>query len=111
MLTGQDLIQEIMQVHDEMDEAVKDCREEGKQLANYERDYRQALALEMVSLRENYKTPVTIIADMARGNPQVSALKHKRDMAEALYYAAKESLQVKKRKHDMLKEIWGREGR
>jgi hypothetical protein len=62
-----------------------------KEFAEAERDYRKALAIEIVKLKSE-GTPVTIINDVARGN--MADLKYNRDVAEALYNSGKESLRA-----------------
>lgn len=62
-----------------------------KEQAEAEREYRRALALEIMKLKEE-KMSVTLIPDVARGN--TSELKFNRDLAEAKYTSARESLKA-----------------
>lgn len=62
-----------------------------KNMAEAEREYRQALAITIVELKEE-KTPTTLIPDIARG--KTADLKFKRDLAEAQYTAGRDSLKA-----------------
>ena len=56
-----------------------------------ERDYRQALAKEVVLLKDR-GNPVSLISDIARGN--LADLKFKRDMAEMKFVAGRDALRA-----------------
>lgn len=60
-----------------------------KEMADSEREYRRALQIEIVKLRTE-KVQATLIPDMARG--LTSDLKFNRDLAEARYKSARDSL-------------------
>lgn len=62
-----------------------------KKMAETERDYRRALREEIVILRAE-KVQATLIPDIARGN--TSELKFNRDLAEARYKSARDSLEA-----------------
>lgn len=81
--------QEIFKGSKRLDDATKEIFRLAKTAAETERDYRVALAKEMMRLRDE-KVPVTIINDVARGN--LSELKFKRDLAKETYTAARDSL-------------------
>jgi len=87
---------ELVQVNQEIYESTKRLREGSKNLfplarikAEAERDYRKALAIEIMRLRDEGR-PATLISDIARGN--LSDIKFKRDLAEIRYQAARDSL-------------------
>lgn len=61
----------------------------GKNYAAMERDYRKKLAIEIMKLRDA-KIPVSIIADVARGN--IADDLFKRDLAETEYKSCREML-------------------
>ena len=61
-----------------------------REKAESERDYRQALAREIMSLRQE-GVPVSIIGDLARGN--IAEEKFRRDLADAKYIAGREALE------------------
>lgn len=62
-----------------------------KDKAEKERTYRKALAIEILTLREN-KLAATLVSDVARGN--TADLKFERDLSEAKYVAARDSLEA-----------------
>lgn len=62
-----------------------------KEMAESERDYRKALQIEIIKLRDE-KVQATLIPDVARGI--TSELKFKRDLAEARYKSARDSLEA-----------------
>lgn len=70
-----------------IDNAPREIEKRAKEKAKTEYEYRQALAQEIIKLKQDY--PATLVSDIARGN--VSELKHKRDLADGLYKSAIES--------------------
>jgi hypothetical protein len=62
-----------------------------KEKAEKERDYRKALAVEIVKLKSGGMA-ATLIPDIARGN--TAELKFERDLAEAKYVAGRDSLEA-----------------
>lgn len=60
-----------------------------KRKAETEQAYRKALAMEIMKLRDD-KLPATLIPDIARGN--TADLKFERDLAEARWTSARDSL-------------------
>lgn len=73
-----------------------------KEKAEKERNYRRALALEILSLREE-KTPATLVPDIARG--ATAELKYQRDLADAKYTACRDSLDAIKQQINGLQSI------
>jgi hypothetical protein len=59
----------------------------GLNKAQTERDYRVALAQEMLKLKTE-KYPATLIIYMAKGNEMVADLRLQRDIAESAYFVA-----------------------
>jgi len=80
----QDLINELNLHRGNLNLAIKELKTRGQAKAKAERDYRVALAKEMLKLRAE-GTPVTIISDLCRGNEKIATLKMKRDIADSLY--------------------------
>lgn len=80
----QDLQVELNNLRKNLNEAIKTIRQRGKIKAIAERDYRIALAKEILLLRDS-GVPVTIISDICRGNVEVADLKVKRDIADSFY--------------------------
>ncbi|HZK00620.1 MAG TPA: hypothetical protein VFC79_11455 [Tissierellaceae bacterium] len=81
----QDLINELNHHRQSLNYAIKELGVRGQAKAEAERDYRIALAKEMLRLRAEEKTPVTIINDICRGKEDIARLKMERDIAESLY--------------------------
>ena len=80
----------------------------GKTKARAEYDYRCALAVKVLKLRDE-KVPVTIINDLARGDADVATLRLKRDIAEAELDACREIIMSSKKEVDVYREQMARE--
>jgi chorismate mutase len=85
------LTQMMMETSKRIDKATKEIFKMAREKAETEFEYRQALSKEIAKLKSE-NTPVTLIADMARGN--VADLKLKRDLADAMFKSAIESLRA-----------------
>ena len=103
-----DIWSEIQLRFDHLDYALKEVGGRGAVFAEAESNYRQALALRILELREE-GLPVTITPDVARGTEEIALLKKKRDCAEALYKAAAESINVNKLRIKILEAQMQRE--
>lgn len=82
--SGQDLYNLVQDQYLLLDICIKSLASKGKEKANSEMNYRIALRIEILKLRDD-KIPVTIISDMCRGNREVAKLKYDRDVTEVLY--------------------------
>lgn len=80
----QSLQVELNNLRNDLNKAIAIIRERGKNKAIAERDYRVAVAKEILILRDK-GIPVTIINDLVRGNGSIANLKLNRDIAETLY--------------------------
>lgn len=80
---------EIMNISKRIENGVDKLHQYGVAYANTERDYRKALAIEIVKLKDE-KMSVTLIPDIARGN--TSEQKFNRDLAEQEYKVARDML-------------------
>lgn len=87
----QDLVNELNLHRGNLNLAIKELKTRGQAKAEAERDYRVALAKEILELRTE-GTPVTIINDLCRGNEKIATLKMKRDIAETLYDSAMQAI-------------------
>lgn len=83
----QSLYHELTTLRNNLGQAITILKERGQDKALAERDYRVAMAKEMLMLRDK-GTPVTIINDLVRGKEEIAELKLKRDVAETLYETA-----------------------
>lgn len=95
MSEGYDLMLEQRALTAEMNQCLSAMKKTALELSQNEHDYRVALAKKILSERAN-GTPVTIISDVSRGDPEVAALKFARDTAEAKNKAASEAVNVYK---------------
>lgn len=86
-----DLVQEIGQKSRLLDTAIKELGKRGRAYAEAEKEYRIAMARKILEEREK-GTPVTIISDLCRGNPEIAKLRFDRDCAEVVYKSAMEAI-------------------
>lgn len=87
-----DLVSEIGQKSAMLDAAIKQLGVRGRAYAQAERDYRVAMRNKILAER-TAGTPVTIISDICRGDPEVARLRLERDIALTVYESAKEAIQ------------------
>lgn len=107
-MDGYELIQQLNQKSAMMDKALEATKDRAISSAKAETTYRTALAKAMLTEREK-GTPVTIISDICRGQEEIAALRQERDIAEALYKAAREAINVYKIQTNILREQVERE--
>lgn len=88
---AEDLIQEIGAKSALLDAAIKQLGIRGKAYAQAEHDYRVAMRKKILDERSK-GTPVTIISDLCRGDPEVAKLRLERDIALTIYESAKEAI-------------------
>jgi hypothetical protein len=86
-----DLVTEIMDKSRMLDVAISEMKRRGQKYAEAERDYRVALAKQMLTERDN-GMPVTIISDICKGKSEIAQLRFSRDCAEVLYKSAMEAI-------------------
>lgn len=80
----QDLLNELNRQRKTLDRAIAALVERGKEKSEAERDYRVALAKEIL-IQRDAGMPVTIINDVCRGNEKIADLKMQRDIADTMY--------------------------
>ena len=86
-----DIMQEMSTLRVMLDRAVTEAKERGQVLAKCEHDYRVAKAKYILQQRTE-GTPVTILADLAKGEEHVARLCMERDIAQTLYDSSKEAI-------------------
>lgn len=86
-----DLVNEIMDKSRMLDVAISELKRRGQKYAEAERDYRVALAKQMLLERDN-SMPVSIISDICKGKSEIATLRFNRDCAEVLYKSAMEAI-------------------
>ena len=89
------MIQEIGAKSALLDTAIRQLGIRGRAYAQAEHDYRVAMRKKILEERAN-GTPVTIISDLCRGDPDVAKLRIERDIALTVYESAKEAIQTYK---------------
>ena len=95
MDSGMDLILARRSARQSLIDCVSAMKNEGRKLAEAEKNYRVALCQKILTEREK-GTPVTIISDVCRGDPDVAELKFTRDLRESDYKVVQEKInQVK----------------
>lgn len=90
-----DLIQEMGAKVALLDKAITQLGVRGRTYAQAEQDYRIALSKKILAQRAE-GTPVTILSDVCRGDPEIAKLKLERDIAETVYKSAMEAIQAYK---------------
>ena len=86
-----DLINELDARQKQLDVAVKTLRKSGEEYASAYRDYRVALAKELLKLKDD-GFAITLAGDIARGKPEIARLKFEEISKEAIYKANQESI-------------------
>lgn len=86
-----DLLNYLRDLQKQLDISVKQLRKSGADYAEAYKNYRIALAQELVKLRER-NIPVTLCSDLARGNHEVAHKKFQEISTEAIYRANLESI-------------------
>jgi len=90
-----DLVQEMNTKVAELSTSIKLLSGYGKALAEAERDYKMEITKEVFILRDQ-KMPVTMINLIVYGQHNVAEKRFKRDVAEAMYNANQEHINVTK---------------
>ena len=91
-----ELFEEISIKNQELTQSIKMLRQNGIKLAEKERDYKIKLRQEALKLRSEKGMPVTLIAQIIYGVPEVAQLRFERDVAEAMYNANQEHINTTK---------------
>lgn len=109
-----DLYEQIQQLISELDIAVKRLRQSGTEFAQAEKDYKIKLRQEALKLRQEDNLPVTLIAQIIYGVPEVAELRFNRDVKNAVYQANLESINSTKLKlrilENQVQREWGQNG-
>jgi len=82
---------ELQSASSRLSKGSKELFQLAREFAEAERDYRRALAVEIVKLKSEGMS-VTLVPDIARGN--CAELKFQRDCAEAKYQSGRDSLKA-----------------
>lgn len=104
-----DLVEEMFKLNDELTASIKRLADNGKRLAEAERDYKITLREEALKLRVEKDMPVTLINQIIFGVPKVADLRFKRDIAETIYNTNQEHINCTKLKIRILESQISRE--
>ena len=91
-----DLYNDLQQKIKELNISIKKLRETGTEYAEAEKEYKITLRQEALKLRNEKNMPVTLIQQIVYGVPEVAEKRFKRDVAEAIYKANQEAINVLK---------------
>ena len=108
MKSGQELFADMQEKTALLDTALNQLGKRGRAYAEAEKDYKIALAKQILEERGN-GVPVTIISDICRGNREIARLRFERDVAEITYKSAMEAINVYKLEVNLLREQIDRE--
>lgn len=86
-----DLLNYLNELQDQLKVSVRQLRKSGEEYARAYKEYRIALAKQLVILKEK-NLPVTLCGDLARGNEEVADKKYEEIRTEAIYRANLESI-------------------
>ena len=109
-MSGQDLFLAMTDKTALLDKALEQLGRRGRAYAEAEQAYKIALRQEILKERDR-GTPVTIISDICRGEKEIARKRFERDVAEAVYKAALEAINVYKLEVNIMREQIEREYR
>lgn len=90
-----ELLEELMAKSEELSQSMKLLRKNGIKRAEAECAYKKKLTEEILKLKAE-KFPATLIAQMVYGVPEVAQVRLERDIAQVMYDANQEHINVKK---------------
>lgn len=95
---GYDLLNEMNDLCRKLSMSGQQLKKYGVELAEAERDYKVCLRQHALELRTTKDMPVTLIDKTVYGIPEVADKRFERDVAEAMYKTAQESINTLKLK-------------
>lgn len=90
-----DLVNQLLNKLNELNASIKVLREHGEKLAQAEYEYKVELSKEVMRLKDE-KIPATLINLTVYGKDNVAKLRFKRDLAQTMYNANQEHINVTK---------------
>ena len=107
-----DLFNQIQELTEKLNTAIKSLAKKGQELAETERDYKITLRQEALKLRAEKGMPVTLIQQVVYGVPVVAEKRFKRDVAETMYQTNQEYINTTKLQirilESQLQREWGK---
>lgn len=104
-----DLFNQIQELTEKLNVAIKSLAKKGQALAEAERDYKITLRQEALKLRAEKGMPVTLIQQVVYGVPEVADKRFKRDVAETMYITNQEYINTTKLQIRILESQLSRE--
>lgn len=104
-----DLFNQIQELIEKLNVAIKTLSKNGQALAEAERDYKITLRQEALKLRQEKGMPVTLISQIIYGVPEVAEKRFKRDIAETMYQTNQEYINTTKLQLRILENQLSRE--
>lgn len=104
-----DLANEINRLMQELTASINKLAENGKKLAEKERDYKITLHTEALRLKQEKSMAVTLIDLLIYGVPAVAKLRFERDVAQTIYDTNQEHINATKLKIRILESQLDRE--
>jgi len=104
-----DLFNQIQELTEKLNTAIKTLSKNGQALAEAERDYKITLRQEALKLRQEKGMPVTLISQIIYGVPEVAEKRFKRDIAETMYQTNQEYINTTKLQLRILENQLSRE--
>lgn len=103
-----DIIFEIQNKMAQLDVALKSLRKTGSEFAQAEKDYKEAVSKKVLELKAEGMA-ATLIQLVIYGMPDISTMRFKRDIAETIYKANQESINIIKLELRILQAQYERE--
>jgi hypothetical protein len=91
-----------------VEQTLSQLKRYGKELAKAESDYKIALRIEIMKLREEKKA-ATLVLNLCYGTPHIAKLRLDRDIADTLHRACLEGINIYKLKLRILESQYARE--
>ena len=104
-----DLVNDLNILIQKLNTSIKTLAQNGRALAEAERDYKITLRQEALKLRNEKDMPVTLINQVIYGVPEVADKRFKRDVAEAMYNTNQEYINTTKLQIRILENQLARE--
>lgn len=104
-----DLWTELLELANALDEAIRDMRKTGRELAEAERDYKVCLRSYALRLKGMKGFAVGLIQLVVKGEPEVADARMRRDIAQTMYDASREVVMATKLKLRVVNEQISRE--
>lgn len=103
-----DILLELNEKKKLLDKALNEYRNRARDYANAYKNYRVAVAKELIRLRDE-GMPATIAYDVARGNESIAELKRVEIVTEGLYKSCQEAINSYKLQMKILQEQYNKE--